>query len=64
MSNVLLLQDSGNTKEKIPAKIISIRFIPERRTDKEGQVSQKKEAKETILFYTKPIFKANKYEFF
>jgi len=64
MSNVLLLQDSENTKDKVPAKIISIQFIPERRTNKDHQDSKKKDAKEPILFYTKPIFKANEYEFF
>ena len=65
MSNVLLLQNSRNTGDKVPAKIISIQFIPERRINKTDlQDSKKKDPNEPILFYTRPIFKANKYEFF
>jgi hypothetical protein len=61
MNTSLLMAKSENLKERSLARIISIQFIPAKKgKEKETALIQK----ETILFYTKPIFKAKKYEFF
>jgi isocitrate/isopropylmalate dehydrogenase len=61
MNTGLLLAKSENPKERSVARIISIQFIPAKKgKEKETTLIHK----ETILFYTKPIFRAKKYEFF
>ena len=61
MSTGLLLAKSENLRERSVARIISIQFIPAKKgKEKETTVVQK----ETTLFYTRPIFRARKYEFF
>lgn len=61
MSNVLLLEKREDPKERSVARIISIQFVPAKKT-KEREIIHVKE--DTILFYTKPIFRAKKYELF
>jgi hypothetical protein len=61
MSTSLLLAKSENPKERSIARIISIQFIPAKKI-KENVITTIRE--ETVLFYTKPIFKARKYELF
>jgi hypothetical protein len=63
MTDVLLLPKSLNTKDKPLARIIPIRFIADKKTKSEIKVKEKEE-KEPTLFYKRPIFKANKYEFY
>ena len=61
MNTGLLLAKSENPKERSVARIISIQFIPAKKgKEREATLAQK----ETILFYTKPIFRAKKFEFF
>jgi hypothetical protein len=61
MNTGLVLAKSENPKERSVARIISIQFTPGKKgKEKETALTQK----ETILFYTKPIFRAKKYEFF
>jgi|GEM_PF-2688588 hypothetical protein len=64
MTDVLLLPESLNTKDKPLARVIPIRFIADKKIKTEIKVVKEKEKKEPILFYTRPIFKANKYEFY
>lgn len=64
MNNNLLLSKSVATSNKSLAKIISIRPVIEKRRRIEAEVAKVKKGEVTILFYTEPIFKAKKYEFF
>jgi len=61
MSKGLLLANIEDPKDRSIAKIISIQFIPAKK-NKERETTPIQ--RETILFYTKPIFKAKKYELF
>ena len=62
MSNVLLLEKREDPRERSVARIISIQFVPAKKTKERETIIHVKE--ETILFYTKPIFRAKKYELF
>jgi hypothetical protein len=57
----LLLAKTEDLKEKSVARIISIQFIPEKKINERIKIPVEEE---TVLFYTKPIFRAKKYEFF
>jgi hypothetical protein len=61
MNNGLLLVQRENPKERSLARIISIQFIPDKKIKDNAKTFIREE---TILFYTKPIFKAKKYELF
>jgi hypothetical protein len=61
MSTGLLLAKSENQKERSVARIISIQFI----SDKQIKEKAKASIREDLgLFYTKPIFRAKKFELF
>lgn len=61
MNTGVLLAKSEHPKEGSLARIISIQFVPAKKgRENDMAVVQKK----TVLFYTKPIFRAKKYEFF
>jgi hypothetical protein len=61
MSTGLLLAKKEDPKERSVARIIPIQFIPEKKVREWRKPSTQDE---TILFYTKPIFRAKKYELF
>jgi len=60
MNNGLLLAERENPKERSLARIISIQFIPVKKIKENAKTS----IQQTVLFYTKPIFRARKYELF
>jgi hypothetical protein len=57
----MLLIKEKDSKERSVARIIPMQFIPEKRVKEWIKPSTQDK---TILFYTKPIFKARKYELF
>jgi len=57
----MLLARNEGPKEMTVARIIPIHFIY---SEKGKHTTKSAEKKETFLFYTKPIFKARKYELF
>jgi len=61
MSTSLLLAKSENPKERSVARIISMQFIPTTKIKENVKTTIREE---TGLFYTKPIFRARKYELF
>ncbi|HEV8508014.1 MAG TPA: hypothetical protein VGQ53_21575 [Chitinophagaceae bacterium] len=61
MNTALLLAKTENPKERSVARIISIQFIPAKKSKEKQTILI---PQETVLFYTKPIFKAKKYELF
>jgi hypothetical protein len=61
MNTGLLLATNENPKDRSVARIISIQFITAKKTSERVTTPAQKE---TILFYTRPIFRAKKYEFF
>jgi len=61
MNSNLLLAKSANPKDRAVARIISIEFIPVKKVKENIKTSVQEE---TILFYTRPIFRARKYELF
>jgi len=61
MSTGLLLAKKEDSRDRSVARIIPIRFIPEKKVKERIKMSTQDE---TILFYAKPIFKAKKYELF
>jgi hypothetical protein len=61
MNTGLLLAKIRDPKERSVARIIPIEFNPAKKVrERETILIQK----ETILFYTRPIFRAKKYELF
>ena len=61
MTTGLLLATREDPKERSVARIISIQFVPEKK------ISDKVKSpirEEVVLFYTKPIFRAKKFELF
>lgn len=63
MSNQLLLPKYADTTYKPPALVIPIRNYIKKNDMQEETFSKKTKEKEQPFFYTKPIFKANKYDF-
>jgi len=61
MNTNTLLAKNEDPKEITIARIIPIHFIY---SEKGKHTTRPAEKKETLLFYTKPIFKARKYELF
>jgi len=61
MSKGLLLAKSEDLNDRAIAKIISIQFIPAKKIKEKATASIQEEV---VLFYTKPIFRAKKYELF
>ena len=61
MNTSLLLARKKNPKERSVARIISIQCIPEKKINENKKTSIQEEV---ILVYTKPIFRAKKYELF
>lgn len=61
MNTNLLLAKSANPKERSVARIISIQFMAEKKIKENVKTSTQAQ---TVLFYTKPIFRARKYELF
>jgi hypothetical protein len=62
MSSGALLAKSEDPKLRSVARIISIQFIPDKKNKERNTTIHVQQ--ETILFYTKPIFRAKKYELF
>jgi hypothetical protein len=56
-----LVAKNIDPNQRSVAKIISIQFIPAKKVNDKPKSSLRDEV---ILFYTKPIFKAKKYELF
>ena len=61
MSTSMLLAKREDSRERSLARIIPIQFILEKKVKETIKTFTQQE---TTLFYTKPIFKAKKYEFF
>jgi hypothetical protein len=61
MSTGLLLAKKDDPKERSVARIIPIQFIPAKKFKEKATASIQEEVG---LFYTKPIFRAKKYELF
>jgi hypothetical protein len=61
MSTSMLLAKSEYPRDRSVARIIPIQFILEKKVKERIKTSSQDE---TILFYSKPIFRAKKYEFF
>jgi len=61
MSTSLLLAKKEDPKERSVARIIPIQFIPVKKIKEKATASIQEEV---VLFYTKPIFRAKKYELF
>ena len=61
MNTGLLLSKSRVPKDRSLARIISIEFVPAKKIKEKAKPSREDE---TFLFYTKPIFRAKKYELF
>jgi hypothetical protein len=62
MSKGLLLAKHEDPKDRSVARIISIQFIPAKKKRETETTTHTQH--EIILFYTKPIFRARKYELF
>ena len=61
MTTGALLATKEDSKERSVARIIPIQFIAAKKIRETIMTST---PDKTVLFYTKPIFKAKKYEFF
>jgi hypothetical protein len=61
MTTGVLLAKREDSKERSVARIIPIQFIPEIKVKEWVKPSTQNH---TILFYSKPIFRAKKYELF
>jgi len=61
MSTSLLLAKKEDPKERSVARIIPIQFIPAKKIKEKATAFIQEEV---VLFYTKPIFRAKKYELF
>jgi len=61
MTTGALLAKKEDSKERSVARIIPIQFIVAKKIRETIMTSAQDK---TVLFYTKPIFKAKKYEFF
>jgi hypothetical protein len=61
MNTGLLLARTEDLKERSVARIISIQFIPEKKLNEKTKAPI---GEQIVLFYTKPIFRAKKYELF
>ena len=61
MTTGVLLAKREDSRERSIARIIPIQFIPAKKIKETIMTSTQEK---TVLFYTKPIFKAKKYELF
>jgi hypothetical protein len=60
-TGLLLARREDPKEERSVARIISIQFIPEKKINERVKAPIREEV---VLFYTKPIFKAKKFELF